>query len=285
MKTKLLRKIFTVCLLATSIIASAQQKEILLWPNGAPGSEGKTGNEKLRLYEDEHILSNIHRPSVTVYLPAKDKATGAAVIVIPGGGHRELWFTHEGYNVAKWLSDRGIAAFILKYRLARDTNSTYTVDKESLSDAQRAIRLVRSRAKEWNVDTARIGVMGFSAGGEVAALSAMRFAYGNVNASDAVDRESSRPAFQALIYPANTRKYEVVNNITPVFLLAGYKDEIARGIVDVYVKYKNAGVPAELHIYSNAAHGFGVRPSNTGAVVGWIDRFYDWLSDREFLKK
>lgn len=272
-------------LLLASTIASAQQKEILLWPDDAPGSEGKTGNEKLRLYQDEYILSNIHRPSVTVYLPAKEKATGTAVVVIPGGGHRELWFTHEGHNVAKWLSERGIAAFILKYRLARDSNSTYTVEKESLADVQRAIRLVRSRAKEWNVDTARIGVIGFSAGGEVAALSAMRFDYGNASASDAVDRQSSRPAFQALIYPANTRKYEVVNNIPPVFLLAGYKDEIASGIVDLYVKYKKAGVPAELHIYSNAAHGFGVRPNNTGAVTGWIDRFHDWLSDREFLKK
>lgn len=280
-----LRKLLAACLLLVSNVASAQQKEILIWPNGAPGSEGKTGNEKLRLYEDEHILSNIHHPSVTVYLPAKDKATGAAVIVIPGGGHRELWFTHEGYNVAKWLSDKGIAAFILKYRLARDSNSTYTVDKESLADVQRAIRLVRNRAKEWNVDTARIGVIGFSAGGEVAALSAMRFDDGNASASDAVDRERSRPAFQALIYPANTRKYEVVNDVPPVFLLAGYKDEIASGIVDLYVKYKKAGVPAELHIYSNAAHGFGVRQSNTGAVTGWIDRFYDWLSDREFLKK
>lgn len=280
-----LRKLLAACLLLASTISSAQQKEIVLWPDGAPGSEGKTGNEKIRLYEGEQIFSNIHRPSVTVYLPAKEKATGAAVVIAPGGGYRELWMTHEGYNVAKWLSEKGIAAFILKYRLPRDTNSTYKLETESLSDIQRAIRLVRSSAKEWNVDTARIGVMGFSAGGEVAALAAMRFDYGNANASDAVDRESSRPAFQALIYPANTRKYEVINNVPPVFLLAGYKDEIARGIVDVYVKYKNAGVPAELHIYSNAAHGFGVRPSNTGAVTGWIDRFYDWLSERQILKK
>src|SRR5688500_4091456 len=285
MQINSLKKLLVASLLLASTIASAQQKEILLWPNGAPGSEGKTGNEKIRLYEGEQIFSNIHRPSVTVYLSAKEKATGAAVVIAPGGGYRELWMTHEGYNVAKWLSDRGIAAFILKYRLPRDTNSTYKLETESLSDIQRALRLVRSRAKEWNVDTARIGVMGFSAGGEVAALAAMRFDYGNPNATDAIDRESSRPAFQALIYPANTRKYEVINNVPPVFLLAGYKDEIARGIVDVYVKYKNAGVPAELHIYSNAAHGFGVRPSNTGAVTGWIDRFYDWLSDREFLKK
>lgn len=285
MKTKLLQKFWIGSLLTTSMISAAQQKEILLWPNGAPGSEGKTGNEKLRLYEDEHILSNIHRPSVTVYLPPKEKANGAAVIVIPGGGHRELWITHEGYNIATWLSERGIAAFVLKYRLARDSNSTYTVDKESLSDAQRAIRLVRSRAKEWNVDTARIGVMGFSAGGEVAALAAMWFNDGHPGATDPVDRESSKPAFQALIYPGNSKRFEVAGNTPPVFLLAGYNDEIAKGIVDVYLKYKNANVPAELHIYSNAGHGFGIREKNTGAVTGWIDRFYDWLSDRGFLKK
>ena len=285
MKTKLLQKLWIGSLLTTSMISAAQQKEILLWPNGAPGSEGKTGNEKLRLYEDEHILSNIHRPSVTVYLPPKEKANGAAVIVIPGGGHRELWITHEGYNIATWLSERGIAAFVLKYRLARDSNSTYTVDKESLSDAQRAIRLVRSRAEEWNVDTARIGVMGFSAGGEVAALAAMRFNDGHPGATDPVDRESSKPAFQALIYPGNSKRFEVAGNTPPVFLLAGYNDEIAKGIVDVYLKYKNANVPAELHIYSNAGHGFGIREKNTGAVTGWIDRFYDWLSDRGFLKK
>jgi acetyl esterase/lipase len=280
-----LRKFVAACLLFASAITAAQPKEIPLWPGGAPGSEGKAGKEKLRLYEGEHILSNIHHPSVTVYLPLKEKATGAAVIVIPGGGHRELWMTHEGYNVAQWLSDKGIAAFILKYRLARDTNSTYTVDKESLADVQRALRLVRSRAKEWNIDTERIGVMGFSAGGEVAALSAMRFDFGNHMATDVIERQSSRPAFQALIYPANSQRFEVRDSMPPVFLLAGYNDNIARGIIDVYAKYQKAKIPAELHIYSNAGHGFGIRERNTGAVTGWVDRFYDWLSDRGFLKK
>jgi endo-1,4-beta-xylanase len=273
-----------VFMLFIAMTASAQQKEILLWPDGAPGSEGKTGNEKVRIYEGEQILSNIHHPSITAFLPAKEKTTGTAVIVIPGGGHREIWITHEGYNIAKWLNEKGIAAFVLKYRLARDTNSTYTVDKEELADIQRAIRLVRSRSKEWNVDTARLGVMGFSAGGEVAALSAMRFDNGNSNATDVIEKESSRPAFQALIYPGNSKRFEVVNNTPPVFLLAGYNDEIAKGIVDVYLKYKNANVPAELHIYSNAGHGFGLREKNTGAVTGWIDRFYEWLLDRELVK-
>jgi endo-1,4-beta-xylanase len=279
-----LKRLLFVFMLFIAMTASAQQKEILLWPDGPPGSEGKTGNEKVRIYEGEQILSNIHHPSITAFLPAKEKTTGTAVIVIPGGGHREIWITHEGYNIAKWLNEKGIAAFVLKYRLARDTNSTYTVDKEELADIQRAIRLVRSRSKEWNVDTARLGVMGFSAGGEVAALSAMRFDNGNSNATDVIEKESSRPAFQALIYPGNSKRFEVVNNTPPVFLLAGYNDEIAKGIVDVYLKYKNANVPAELHIYSNAGHGFGLREKNTGAVTGWIDRFYEWLLDRELVK-
>lgn len=281
MKTKLVRKLLAVCLLLAGFAAAAQQHEILLWPNGAPGSEGKTGNEKIRIYEGEQIISNVHRPSITVYLPAKEKATGTVVVIAPGGAYRELWMTHEGYNIAKWLSERGIAAFILKYRLPRDTNSTYKLDVESLADIQRAIRLVRSRAKEWHVDTAKIGVMGFSAGGEVAALAAMRFDNGNPAAADVVDRESSRPAFQALIYPANAAKYEVVNNAPPIFLLAGYKDRIAGGIIEAYSKYQKEGVPAELHIYANAGHGFGIRATNTGAVMGWIDRFYDWLADRD----
>lgn len=275
------------CLLLTGLAATAQQKEILLWPGGAPGSEGKTGAEKIRVVGNDQVISNIHHPSITPYLPVKEKATGAAVIIAPGGGHRELWITHEGYNVAQWLSERGIAAFVVKYRLARDSNSTYTIDKDELADMQRAIRLVKSRAAEWGIDTARIGVMGFSAGGEVAALAAMRFDNGNAAATDPVDRLGSRPAFQALVYPGGASRYEVPGNAPPLFLLGGYEDrpDIAEGIAQVYLKYKKAGIPAELHIYSNAGHGFGLRPGNTGAVAGWLSRFAEWLADRGFLAK
>ena len=287
MQIKLKSKLLPGLLLLISSKLIAQQKEILLWPAGAPGSEGKTGKEKIRVVDGDQVLSNIHNPSITPFLPLQEKANGAAVIIVPGGGHRELWITHEGYNEAKWLSERGIAAFVLKYRLARDSNSTYTIDKDELADIQRTIRLVRSRAKEWNIDTARIGVIGFSAGGELAALAAMRFDYGNANAIDAIDRQSSRPAFQALIYPGNSSRFEVVPNAPPLFILGGYNDreDIAEGIAQVYLKYKKAKVPAELHIYANAGHGFGMRERNKGAVAGWIDRFGEWLADRGFTKK
>src|ERR1041385_2295425 len=193
----------------TALHAASLPKEILLWPNGAPGSEGKSGAERVRIANtNDHVISNIHHPSITPFVPSKRKATGCAVIVAPGGGHRELWIDHEGYNVARWLSDRGIAAFVLKYRLARETNSTYTVDQHALADAQRAVRLVRSRAAEWNVDPSRIGIMGFSAGGEVAFLPARRFDQPATNVVDSVDGVSARPDFQALIYPGNTRSIE-----------------------------------------------------------------------------
>jgi len=175
---------------------------------------------------------------------------------------------------------------VLKYRLAREENSTYTVEGHELADMQRAIRFVKSRAKEWNIDTARIGVMGFSAGGELAALAAMRFDKGNLAASDIIDRQSSRPAFQALIYPGGSDKFEVNKNTPVLFLLGGFNDrsDIAEGLAKVYLKYKQAGVSAELHVYSNAGHGFGIRKSNQGAVAGWPERFVEWLSDRGFLK-
>ncbi|GAC1428160.1 MAG: alpha/beta hydrolase [Chitinophagaceae bacterium] len=287
MKIHVLLKTMLAGLLFMSISVTAQQQEIRLWPKGAPGSEGKTGAEKVRVVMGDHVISSIHNPSVTTYLPAKEKATGAAVIIAPGGGHSELWIDHEGYNPAKWFSDHGIAAFVLKYRLARDTNSTYTVDKDELADIQRAIRLVRSRAKEWGIDSSRIGVMGFSAGGELAGLSAMHFDYGNRSAPDIIERFSSRPSFQALIYPGNSGRFEVAENAPPVFLVGGYNDrpDIAEGIALVYIKYKKAKVSAELHIYSNAGHGFGIRERNRGAVTGWPSRFVEWLADQGFLKK
>ncbi|MGI8582434.1 MAG: alpha/beta hydrolase [Chitinophagaceae bacterium] len=269
-----------------ALLSAQEPKEILLWPKGAPGSEGKTGAEKVRINATgDHLISNVHKPSITPYIPAKNES-GVAVIIAPGGGHQDLWIDHEGYNPAHWFSEKGIAAFILQCRLARDTNSTYTIDKDELADIQRAIRMVRSRAKEWHIDTAKIGVMGFSAGGEVAALSAMRFDDGIKTSNDKIDHESSYPNFQALIYPGGAKRFEVVKNAPPLFLAGGFKDvpAIAEGMANVYLKYKQAGVPAEIHIYSGAGHGFGISKTNKGAVSHWPERFMEWLVDLGMMK-
>jgi len=290
MKNRLmLQQILLMLLLSSAVLAAQQPKEIPLWPSGAPGSESRSGEEEaVRVTQDgERVVSNVHKPSITPYLPPGDKATGAAVIIAPGGGHRELWADHEGHNIARWLSAHGIAAFVLKYRLAREPNSTYKVDEHALADTQRAIRLVRSRAREWAINPARVGVLGFSAGGELAALSSMRFDGSNKDAADAVERESSRPDFQALIYPGSSSRIVPTKESPPVFLVCGYKDrpDISRGLAEVYLKFKEVGVPAELHIYATAGHGFGVREKNRGAVATWPARFEEWLVELGLLQK
>ncbi len=283
----LLQSIVTFFLFCAMVAVTDEPKEILLWPNGAPGSEGKTAPQKTRVTDQgDIVISSVHKPSLTPYLPDAGKATGTAIIVAPGGGHSELWISHEGYSPAKWFRDHGIAAFVLKYRLARDTNSTYTVDKEEVADIQRAIRLVRSRAKEWGIDTARIGVMGFSAGGELAALAAMRYTTKDQSAKDPIDRESDKPDFQCLIYPGNIHRLSVSPAAPPVFIAGGYKDrkDISEGVAQLYLKYKEAGVPAELHIYSSVGHGFGIRETNKGSYTEWPRQVRLWLVDNGFLK-
>ena len=175
---------------------------------------------------------------------------------------------------------------MLKIRLAKETNSTYKIEVEALADTQRAVRLVRSRAREWSLNPQSIGVMGFSAGGELAALVSARFDGGKADSADLVERESCKPDFQALIYPGRSRDIQPTKDQPPVFLACGYNDrpDISEGLAELYLRYKKAGVPAELHIYSAAGHGFGLRESSRGAVAGWMARFSDWLGDRGFLK-
>jgi len=279
-----------VCLLLVSLVCStaAQNQVVYLWPNAAPGSEGKTAEEKVRIYENgEHIVSSVHRPSITLYLPAKEKATGVGVIVIPGGGHRELWMDHEGYNVARWLNDHGVAAFVVKYRLAQEEGSTYTIERTELKDIQRAIRVVRSHAQEWGVDRERIGVMGFSAGGELAALASTRFDAGTPNATDSIERENSKPAFQALLYPGLPRDMNLSKQTPPAFLACGEDDrpEISEGVPQLYLALKRTGVSAELHVYAHTGHGFGLRANNKPPVSEWIQSFFEWLGTRGMLKQ
>jgi acetyl esterase/lipase len=279
----------TSAIFMSSVAAAAAEPQIvLLWPKGAPGSEGKTAKETVRVTsEKDHVVSNVHQPSITVFLPPKGKATGAAVVVIPGGGHVELWMDHEGYRVGQWLSDHGVAGFVLKYRLAKAPGSTYTIEGNSLPDVQRAIRLVRSHAAQWGVDPKRVGVMGFSAGGELAALASTRYDGGNAGAPDPIDHERSRPAFQGLIYPGIPQDLKLTKDTPPAFLLCGGDDRpgISEGLPELYVAMKHAGVSADLHVFAGVKHGFGVRESNHGPVAGWLDLFYGWLGESGFLKQ
>jgi acetyl esterase/lipase len=268
-------------------LAQGRPEEILLWPSGAPGSEGKAGSERVTTSASGELsVSSIHAPSITPYLPAPDRATGAAILVIPGGGHRLLAITHEGYNVAEWLRDRGIAAFVLKHRLAREEGSTYRIEVEALGDAERALRTIRRRAKAWNLDPARVGALGFSAGGELVAQAAARTGAGDAGAADPVDRESSRPNFQALIYPGRAADIQPAKDWPAAFLAAAYNDrtDISEGLAEVYLRFKRAGVPAELHMYGTGGHGFGVRATNTRPVGAWIERFHEWLTESGFLR-
>jgi acetyl esterase/lipase len=282
-----------VAVLLTFLLTSfhgfaADAPVVFLWPNGVPGSEGKTAEETVRTTpQGEHVIAGVHRPSVTVYLPSKETATGAAVVIAPGGGHSELWTDHEGYNMAEWLSGHGVAGIVLKYRLAREKDSTYKVEVESLADTQRAIRLTRSHAADWGINPDRVGVMGFSAGGELAALAATRFDNGNPGAADPIDRLSSKPSFQALIYPAIPRDMKLSKDTPPAFLACGENDrlDISQGLPELYLALKKAGAIAELHVYTGVGHGFGVRDTTKGPVASWPSRFLEFLDARGFLNR
>jgi endo-1,4-beta-xylanase len=271
--------------LATAIASAADEpQEILLWPAGAPGSEGKTAIEKVEVTASgERNITSVHKPSITPYLPADGKGTGAAVLVIPGGGHRMLCMDHEGANAARLLAEHGVAAFVLKYRLAREQGSTYTIREHALADAERAMRLIRLRAAEWKLDPDKVGAMGFSAGGELVALASMRSGEGSSSAADTIDAQSSRPSFQALIYPGRSGDIQPDKSAPPAFLACSTNDrrDISEGLAETYLRFKRAGASAELHVYASGGHGFGVRDRNSGAIGGWTDRFLEWMESRK----
>ena len=204
-----------------------------------------------------HRITDIHRPSMFVFLPAKDKANGAAVVICPGGGHRYLVMDLEGSLVAERLNAMGIAAFVLKSRLSRAEASTYQTDVHSLQDAQRALRTIRSRAREWNVDPARVGIMGFSAGGEIAALAATR------KGEPAGSPRFRRPRIRR----AAAGSAALRDHSAHVPDRRGRRP-IALRMADLYPKLKAARLPAELHIYEHGGHGFGMT-GRTPEFRGW----------------
>lgn len=281
-------------LVTVSAREAAEPKTELLWPDGAPGAVGAEDADK---------------PSLTVYLPPADKANGCAVVVCPGGGYGGLAIGHEGKDVAEYLNGLGVTAFVLKYRLAPRYRHP-----APMQDVQRALRTVRARAKEWNVDPKRVGVMGFSAGGHLASTAATHFDDGNADAKDPIDRVSCRPDFAVLCYPVITlvspyahmgsrnnllgkdadeklvqslcNDTQVTDKTPPTFLFHTSEDTAVppENSVLFYMALRKHKVPAELHIYEKGKHGVGLAPKDP-ILSTWGGRLADWLKGRGYLGK
>lgn len=268
----------------SGVIAQDSVNVIHLWKNGAPGFENRKDEPE---QAKDWWVRNIHNPSITVFLPPKAIATGTAVIICPGGGFVNNVFNAEGKDAANYFNSLGITAFVLKYRLFRTENSPYTREHPT-QDIFRAMRLVRSRAKEFDVDTARLGVMGFSAGGELAAWVSYNSNQKNYTQPDAIDKLSARPSFQILIYPGPLAVPETIpSNAPPTFLLAANGDECcSEPIIKLTQMHRKANVPVEMHLYAKGAHAFnmGYRTEFT-SLKSWPQRMADWLKDSGLLKK
>jgi acetyl esterase/lipase len=273
----------SLCLLATVAAGQQAPPEIPLWSNGAPGFESRRNEAPVA---KDYWIANIHNPSITVYLPPQEIATGAAVVICPGGGHRLLVFNAEGDEPARYLASLGVTAFALKYRLGREEGSPYQVEKHAREDGQRAMRLIRSRAKEWNIDPNRIGMMGFSAGGEVVSMVAFGSGDGDPNAPDPIDRVSCRPDFLIMVYPGPLGIPDVVPaNAPPAFLVVADDDECCSGpTVKLLEEYRAAKVAIEAHIFAQGNHAFNMGNRSTLASIrGWPQRMADWLKDSSIL--
>ncbi|MES2437878.1 MAG: alpha/beta hydrolase [Verrucomicrobiota bacterium] len=290
-------------LILSASLATAQWTN--LWPGEAPGAkQPPTGTEKTG---EGGRLSDIEIPQYQVYLPEKDNATGAAVLVLPGGGYGILASNHEGHDVAKWLAARGIAGIVVKYRVSGNPALGYQFPVPFL-DARRAIRTVRSKASEWNIDPKKVGIMGFSAGGHLASLCTTRFADTFAEeGKDAIDSQPCRPDFSILIYPVISMepplahggsrtnllgknpgaeasvKYSTGKAVTkdtpPVFLLSTSDDGVdCRNSLEFASACKANGVPVSLHLFEKGGHGYGL--GGKGDLAIWPQLLEQWLAGK-----
>jgi endo-1,4-beta-xylanase len=262
---------------------------VTLWPKGSPRLKALPGSDQpevLHLSKDAEPrvlhVDNIHNPSLSLHLAPAEKAVGAAVVVAAGGGNKTLWVGPEGVDVARWLNGLGIHAFVERYRL-----QPYDSAVDAVADTQRSIRLVRARAAEWGVDPRRVGLMGFSAGGEQAAWVTLKFDAGDPAAGDPVERESCRPDFSVLIYPGWKRMdlEKVPKDAPPTFITcAGIDDAFhARQSVEFYTALFNAKIPVEMHLYGRGGHGGSIGPRKGIPFGTWPARFVDWARDLKLM--
>jgi acetyl esterase/lipase len=271
-------------LLAISFSQQAQTQVVNIWPGLAPGSENVENREQ---WTDSKDVSNVYQPDLTVYLPEHTEGLSPAVIVLPGGGYRKLVMEKEGYKVARWLKENGMAAFVLKYRLNPE---------EALRDAQRAVSLLRKEADNYGIDGKKIGVIGFSAGAHLAG----NLVENNQDREryDEIDAVSSRPDFWAGVYGAygdrsrnnrSVKAFEAHKDIPPTFLVHAGNDSRVNvmGSVELYSALIEKGVPVELHVYEQGEHGFALEKDRgaavTSTVTDWSKRFLAWLQVRGIL--
>jgi acetyl esterase/lipase len=271
---------------------AAKHEIVYLWPGSAPGEKGDIGEEKDTSPGSGIIrLGNVSKPAITLFRPAADKDTGAAVIVCPGGGYNILAYDLEGSEVCEWLNSIGVTGVLLKYRVPGRGGQRHTAP---LQDAQRAVGLVRSRAAEWKIDPKRIGILGFSAGGHLSATASNTFDTRTYPPVDDADKTSCRPDFTILVYPAyltekddSTKlapEIKVTKQTPPAFIAMTADDPVHVENAYAYgLALKRAGVPAEVHIYPKGGHGYGLRPSEN-AVSRWTDRAAEWLKGQRWLK-
>jgi acetyl esterase/lipase len=269
-----------------------------LWPGTPPGTTpGGAGERELERAPDPvrgaiTRVTDITAPSLTLYHPARVSGASPAVLVFPGGGYQLLATDIEGTEICRWLTDSGVTCILVKYRVPQPSGSTRHV--QPLQDAQRAVGLVRAHAKEWGVDPGRVGVLGFSAGGHVAALLSNHFARRDYTPLDAADATSCRPDFTILIYPAylvrakdDPRLSPLVEpsaNTPPTFLVQTMDDPIGpENSASYALALHRASVPAELHLYPTGGHGYGLRPASGEVAIAWPGLALRWLAGRGIL--
>jgi acetyl esterase/lipase len=268
---------------------------ILLWPKGAPDEKGGVGEEQsVTSQETPPVtrIANVTKPTLTLFQPPPDRRNGTAIIVCPGGGYGKLAWNKEGTEVCEWLNSIGVTAFALKYRVPKRAGDD--THRLPLQDAQRALSLVRHRAAEWGIDPQRIGIMGFSAGGHLSAAASTNHDKRAYDPADDADRVSCRPDFALLIYPAylvakggqQVAPDLPVTSKTPPTFLAQTEDDNVRVECSLfyYLALKNAKVPAEMHLYPNGGHGYGLRPSDK-LISTWPKRAADWLRSLGLLER
>ena len=291
----------TLGLCAPLLHADSPPVVVNLFPDIAPGEKGDIGEEKDMTKPTDGKpggkeiirLGNVSKSTITIYAPPADKANGTAVVVCPGGGYSILAWDLEGTEVCEWLNSLGVTGVLLKYRVPKRAGLEKHVP--ALQDVQRAIGVVRSRAREWHLDPTRIGVLGFSAGGHLAAAASTNYETRIYPRVDAADDASCRPDFAVLIYPAYLTVKDQGDKIspelpitarTPPTFIAMAEDDPVRveNALFYTLALKNAKVPCELHIYPVGGHGYGLRP-NGQAVTTWPQRAREWLGARGLLKK